>query len=206
LTPEKSVIDLNYECKNPILENISMIKLKTLPDRWRSVLERITPKLIDCRAVIAGGAVRDLLLGAESRVKDLDIFVLGPDEKTLQSLTESFGEPACQRHVDDSPETYADGPVWRWPELRLTYDAPLVDLVAMGWVSGVVQLLDGFDITLVQVAHDGVRYTIHDNFVKAVKHRTIRVIDNSSPDNARARAARMAQKYPGFTIDASVLQ
>jgi hypothetical protein len=76
----------------------------------------------------------------------------------------------------------------------------------MGGVSGVVQLLDGFDITLVQVAHDGVRYTIHDNFVKAAERRTIRVIDNSWPDNARARAERMAQKFSGFTVDLSVLQ
>ena len=44
-------------------------------------------KLIDCRAVIAGGAIRDLLLGADSRVKDLDIFVLGPGESTIQNLT-----------------------------------------------------------------------------------------------------------------------
>ena len=165
-----------------------------------------TDKLIDCRAVIAGGAIRDLLLGAENRVKDLDIFILGPAENTIQNLTGVFGEPPCRRYVDDSPETYAGGPVWRWPELRLTYGAPVVDLVAMGAISGVVQLLDGFDITLVQVAHDGVRYTIHDNFVKAAEHQTIRVIDDSWPDNARARAERMAQKFPEFTVDLSVLQ
>src|SRR5215813_6323235 len=35
-------------------EKISMVILKTLPDSWRSVLERIAAKLIDCRAVIAG--------------------------------------------------------------------------------------------------------------------------------------------------------
>jgi hypothetical protein len=139
-------------------------------------------------------------------VKDLDIFVLGPGESTIQNLTETFGEPSCRRCVDDAPETYADGPVWRWPELRLTYGAPLVDLVAMGGVSGLVQLLDGFDITLVQVAHDGVRYTIHDNFVKAIQCRTIRVIDDSWPENARARAARMAEKFPEFTVDLSVPQ
>ena len=183
-----------------------MIMLKTLPHSWGSVLERVTAKLIDCHAVIAGGAIRDLLLGAESRAKDLDIFVLGPGENTIQNLTETFGEPPCRRYVDDSPETYADGPVWRWPELRLTYAAPSVDLVAMGGISGVVQLLDGFDITLVQVAHDGVRYTIHDNFAKAAERRTISVVDNSWPDNARARAARMAQKFPGFTVDLSALQ
>jgi len=76
----------------------------------------------------------------------------------------------------------------------------------MAGVTDVVQLLDGFDIDLVQVAHDGVRYTIHDNFVKAAERRTIRVIDNSWPENARARAERMAQKFSGFTADLSVLQ
>ena len=43
----------------------------------------------------------------------------------------------------------------------------------MGWVSGVVQLLDGFDIGLVQAAHDGVRYTIHNNFVEVIDNRTM---------------------------------
>jgi len=183
-----------------------MIIVRPLPHPWGSVLKRITERLVECRAVIAGGAIRDLLLGAEGRVKDLDIFVLGPGESTIQNLTETFGEPPCRRYVDDAPDTYADGPVWRWPELRLTYGAPLVDLVAMGGVSGVPQLLDGFDITLVQVAHDGVHYTIHDNFVTSVERRTIRVIDDSWPDNARARAERMAQKFPEFTVDLSVLQ
>jgi hypothetical protein len=56
------------------------------------------------------------------------------------------------------------------------------------------------------VAHDGVRYTIHDNFAKAAERRTISVIDDSWPDNARARVARMAQKFPKFTVDLSVLQ
>ena len=69
-----------------------------------------------------------------------------------------------------------------------------------------VRLLDGFDITLVQVAHDGVRYTIHDSFVKTIERRIIRVIDPSWPDNARARAERMARKFSGFTVDLSVLQ
>jgi hypothetical protein len=185
---------------------ITQLALRALPLSWGSVLDRVTEKLTDCRAVIAGGAIRDLLLGAASGVKDLDIFVLGPSEITIQNLTESFGEPPCRRYVNDSCETCTDDPVWRWPELRLTYDAPVIDLVAMGGVSGVPQLLDGFDITLVQVAHDGVRYTIHDNFVKAIECRTIRVIDDSWPDNARARAERMAQKFPEFTVDLSVLQ
>src|SRR5262249_45390666 len=140
------------------------------------------------------------------RVKDLDIFVLAPGRNTIQNLTDIYGEPPCRRYVDNSTGTYARGPVWRWPELRLTYNAPLVDLVAMGGVSGVVLLLDGFDITLVQVAHDGIHFTIHDNFVKAAEGRTIRVIDDSWPDNARARAERMAQKFSGFTVDLSVLQ
>jgi hypothetical protein len=169
------------------------------------MLWRITDELTDCRAVIAGGAIRDLLLGAESSVKDLDIFVLVPSANTLKNLIKSFGKPPCLRHLGDSRGAYADDPVWRWPELRLSYDAPLVDLVAMGRVSDVVQLLDKFDIGLVQAAHDGLRYVIHDNFVRGVDRQTIRVINDFWPDNARARASRMAQKFPGFTVDASVL-
>ena len=185
---------------------IIQLALRSLPHSWGSILERVTEKLTDCRAVIAGGAIRDLLLGAEAVVKDLDIFVLGPGDKALQNLIESFGEPPGRRGVDDSPETYADGPVWRWPELRLTYDAPLIDLVAMGGVSSVAQLLDNFDIGLVQAAHDGARYVIHDNFVEGIDRRIIRVINDSLPDNARGRAVRMAQKFPEFTVDLSVFQ
>jgi len=86
-----------------------MIMLRSLPHRWASMLERISKKLVDCRPVIGGGAIRDLLLGAESRVKDLDIFVLGSNESTIQNLTETFGEPPCRRYVDDSPETMRAG-------------------------------------------------------------------------------------------------
>src|ERR1700751_2437779 len=159
---------------NQLLEKHLDDYIETITTSLGICIGTYTEKLIDCRVVMAGGAIRDLLLGAESRVKDLDIFILGPGESTIQKLTETFGEPPCRRYVAESPETYADGPVWRWPELRLTYDAPLIDLVAMGGISDVVQLLDGFDITLVQVAHDGVRYTIHDNFVKAAERRLIR--------------------------------
>ena len=72
---------------------VTQLALRSLPHSWRPVLECVTEKLIDCRAVIAGGAIRDLLLGAESIVKDLDIFVLGPGESTIQNLSETFGEP-----------------------------------------------------------------------------------------------------------------
>jgi hypothetical protein len=183
-----------------------MITLRPLQHSWASILRQIADKLTDCSAVIAVVRFEICCFRAESVVKDLDVFVLGPGEETLEKLTEAFGAPPCSRYAYDARESYADGPVWRWPELRLTYDAPLVDLIGMGGVSGVVQLLDNFDIGLVQVAHDGVRYTIHDNFVKAIDHRTIRVVDGSWPDNARARAERMAQKFPEFTVDLSVLQ
>src|SRR5947209_6739611 len=131
-----------------------MIVLRPLPHAWGSMLWRITDKLTDCRAVIAGGAIRDLLLGAVSSVRDLDIVVLGPSGSTVQNLTESFGKPPCWRHLDESRGAYGNGPVWRWPELRLSYEAPLIDLVAMAEVPDVAQLLDKFDIGLVQAAHD----------------------------------------------------
>jgi hypothetical protein len=177
-------------------KKLPYIPLKQLPHSWRSVLERINNQIIDCRAVIAGGAIRDLLLGAENSVKDLDIFVLGAGQNTIKNLTASFGEPPIKipTHTE-----------FRWPELRLGNDAPLVDLAVMGRTSNVVQLLNRFDIGSVQVAHDGTQYRIHDNFVEDVKHRKIRVIKDSMPDNARERAARMAIKFPQFSMDLSLL-
>jgi hypothetical protein len=90
-----------------------------------------------------------------------------------------------------------------WTGQPLAY--PAVQKSGAAAVSSVAQLPDNFDIGLVQAAHDGARYVIHDNFVEGIDRRTIRVINDSWPANARARAARIAQKFPEFTVDLSVL-
>jgi hypothetical protein len=53
--------------------------------------------------VIAGGAIRDLLL-AEEPVKDLDIFVLDPSVRDLGSLTSAYGEPPYRPYFVDDDE------------------------------------------------------------------------------------------------------
>jgi hypothetical protein len=58
-----------------------MINMKALPPSWAALLSRVKIRL-DCSAVIAGGAIRDLLL-AEEPVKDLGIFVLDPSVRDL---------------------------------------------------------------------------------------------------------------------------
>jgi hypothetical protein len=66
-----------------------MINMKALPPSWAALLSRIKVRL-DCSAVIARGAIRDLLL-AEEPVKDLDIFVLDPSVRDLGKLTSAYG-------------------------------------------------------------------------------------------------------------------
>jgi hypothetical protein len=79
-----------------------MINMKALPPSWAALLSRVKIRL-DCSAVTAGGAIRDLLL-AEEPVKDLDIFVLGPSVRDLGKLTSACGEPPYTPYFIDDGE------------------------------------------------------------------------------------------------------
>jgi hypothetical protein len=78
-----------------------MINMKALPSSW-ALLSRVKTRL-DCSAVIAGGAIRDLLL-AEGPVKDLDTFVLDPSVRNLGKLTSAYGEAAHDERSSASLE------------------------------------------------------------------------------------------------------
>ena len=54
---------------------------KEVPWAWTEVLR--TVQSVHPEAILAGGALRDLILGGE--VKDLDIFI-GPDQTNLQEV------------------------------------------------------------------------------------------------------------------------
>jgi hypothetical protein len=79
-----------------------MINMKALPPSWAALLSRIKIRL-DCSAVIARGAIRDLLL-AEEPVKDLDIFVLDPSVRDLGKLTSAYGKPPYRPYFVDDDE------------------------------------------------------------------------------------------------------
>jgi hypothetical protein len=193
-----------------------MIRLRTLPDIWQATLFEIHNIIPDYELVIAGGAIRDLLLNTQP-VKDLDIFVLGADEVVAQKLTLAFHTVPDARYMEGIHSgrlkyaatergPYSADPVWRWPAVKpLGATGPTVDLVAMAEVPNVNKLLSGFDLNLVQVAHDGRQFIIHDNFVEGVEQRTIRVLDDGYPENSRARVARLSKKLPDFAIDLSIL-
>ena len=79
-----------------------MINMKALPPSWAAPLSRVKIRL-DGSAVIAGGAIRDLLL-AEEPVKDLDIFELDPSVGDLGKLTSAYDEAARDERSSASLE------------------------------------------------------------------------------------------------------
>jgi hypothetical protein len=192
------------------------IRLRPLPSDWQNVLFEIYHLLPQYKFVIAGGAIRDLLLNTQP-IKDLDIFVLGADEEAVKRISTEFDEHLDTEYgrrirsgelkrssTEDGP--YSRGNVWRWPALQPFGDkGPVVDLVAMADVPDVSTLLRGFDINLTQVAHNGNHFTIHENFIEGVEQRVIRVLDAGYPENSRQRVARMQQKLAGFTTDLTIL-
>jgi hypothetical protein len=91
-----------------------MINMEALPPRWVALLSRVKIRL-DCSAVIARGAIRDLLL-AEEPVKDLDIFVLDPSVRDLGKLTSAYGEAVHDERSSASLEQ-ARGPTERFADL-----------------------------------------------------------------------------------------
>jgi hypothetical protein len=79
-----------------------MINMKALPPSWAALLSRVKIRL-DCSAVIAGDAIRNLLL-AEEPVKDLDIFELDPSVRDFGKLISANGEAARDERSSASHE------------------------------------------------------------------------------------------------------
>jgi hypothetical protein len=117
-----------------------------IPPEWED-LRREVANQAGRHAFIAGGAIRDHLLGLP--VKDLDIFVLGMSAKAAKEI---FGAEMIEyAGVAEAKHTYR------------TVDGLVVDLVFSRF-DNAHEVLDHFDLGICRVGWDGWDYIVTDDF------------------------------------------
>lgn len=148
-------------------------------------------------AVIAGGAVRDVLLGRP--VKDIDVWYSDDSHVDWVEVSRCF--PTWKRLLHDDAAAYiSGGEVQAVIDLDSFSGGKPVQLIRT-WQSG-RSVLDRFDIGLCQVGYDGRVFHTAD-FLRDVERETITILRSPKGGNVTAHMSnhldRVQAKYPTFT-------
>ena len=120
--------------------------LKPIPLEWETLRRKVASQA-GRHAIIAGGAIRDHILGLP--VKDIDIFVLG---MRAQAAKQIFGADIIEyAGVEEAKHQYR------------TPDGLKVDLIFSRY-DNVQEVLEYFDLGICRVAWDGWDYVVTDDF------------------------------------------
>lgn len=182
-----------------------------IPQEWQDVLKQV--QAVFPSAIIAGGALRDLMHGKP--IKDVDIFVpihldyVGSLEAAYERVWDMFSgeniilDEASQYGVttleDKDRDLYAifklirrmygpviDGQCYAYDLVLCTPDAARIET---------------FDINLCQITYDGKHVRITGAYATGYLTRTLRVMNVNRTDRNAARMQRMCIKYPDFTVE-----
>ena len=120
--------------------------LKPIPPEWESLRRKVASEA-ERHAIIAGGAIRDHILGLP--VKDIDIFVFG---MRAQAAKQIFGADIIEyAGVEEAKHQYR------------TRDGLTVGLIFSRY-DNVHEVLEHFDLGICRVAWDGWDYVVTDDF------------------------------------------
>jgi Poly A polymerase head domain len=120
--------------------------LKPIPPEWENLRRKVASQA-GRHAIIAGGAIRDHILGLP--VKDIDIFVLGMSAEAAKQI---FGAEIIEyAGVEEAKHQYR------------TPDGLTVDLI-FSRHDNVHEVLEQFDLGICRVAWDGWDYVVTDDF------------------------------------------
>jgi hypothetical protein len=120
--------------------------LKPIPLEWETLRRKVASQA-GRHAIIAGGAIRDHILGLPA--KDIDIFVLG---MSAQAAKQIFGADIIEyAGVEEAKHQYR------------TADGLTVDLIFSRY-DNVHEVLEHFDLGICRVAWDGWDYVVTDDF------------------------------------------
>lgn len=169
---------------------------------------------LDCRAFLAGGAVRDQAHGRF--IKDYDIFVPAAalDAVDFASLAPALGPGWAFDHF--VPDEYFKGnmaeecgPIAMFVHEDLfSFDkdyVPPIQLIGLktrgGQEWGCEAVLNRIDIGLCRALMDdkGLLHTAPE-FHSDSRNKTITIVDKRDPERSLKRAQRIQEKYPEFTI------
>lgn len=165
-------------------------KMKNGPELWNAVLDAV--KTVYPQAIIAGGAVRDYLLGFEP--KDVDVFVVG-------EFAPIEHEAFTQLQVPDNRRSEYEGV--RYVQFVDDYEAfghQIQIVVLLDRQVALENLVETFDLGITRCWYDGQVHTSRE-FVRDYLHDTITILLNDRPERSQLRAERFAERHAGqFTI------
>lgn len=128
-----------------------------IPKAWQDVRDQIENET-GCPVVIAGGCLRDLVLGLEP--KDIDLFIVGLPAARAEAMygatLQNYGQVTTARH------------------LPLEINGLACDLVFLADPSEMAEdIIAGFDYGLCQIAYDGTVLCATKAFWTDVNHKTL---------------------------------
>jgi hypothetical protein len=165
------------------------------PREWLDTLDLIR-KAGGTDAVIAGGAVRDFLLGRP--VKDIDVFLRSRGELEDERIVKAAYPNAGQLSEFDRAEYGIQMPelssVWTNSDPDPFFGSEPVQLIFQNSDVTFTSLFQSFDYGLCRVGFDGSNVILTDDFVKDAFGMTMTLL-HPTPNSA-ARYVRLCQKYP----------
>jgi hypothetical protein len=147
-------------------------------------------------AIVAGGFLRDSLLGAEA--KDIDVFATKLTSDQLAALVVAF--PDAKQEPYAAFLEYANSEVQEVWHLGTVDGLPLQLIEVTG--SPIERAME-HDFGLCQVWHDGVQMWTTCHFVAdaEAKQFVLRQCESQNQfDRSMKRYARLSNKYPGYAL------
>lgn len=175
-----------------------------IPKEWDYVLNLIQKQFP--KAIIAGGALRDLDNGRS--IKDVDIFIPTSISGTVQELYNAVREHYIFADATLSFASYIDGEEQEVPEEH--EDRALDGIVFFEYAGYKFECIvckpafadiSSFDINICQIKYDGSCVIKTEAYERGVRDNYIRIVTQNRQDRNAARLARIAVKYPDWAFD-----
>lgn len=193
-----------------------------VPVEWNTLLKELTDRGLN--AIIAGGAVRDLICG--KKAKDIDIFVwkigsgwdpsvgvgLGwhPSASPSGLRSSGFGHGKWSnltgysgRETSMSTSNISVNYVyeikrakWWWPFSR---KLPL-NLIYCSGVTELYDIIKAFDFGICQAAWDGKQFHFTPAFYHDVDNKCFSMMHSKRFWKSKERYARISKRYPGWEL------
>jgi hypothetical protein len=177
--------------------------LPPLPADWHQILDVVTAFAPGC-AYIAGGSLRDVILGR--REKDIDIFV---DPRWCgDHVLSQFGAVTVVQQADlaaDSDDRCYDDSINRIVELATTRGR-IFQIIERPRLVDPLNMISLFDFGICRCAWTrGEGWIVHPDFLEDLAARVFKVRCDLYVEHTRRRALRFADRFPDWAIDTSYI-
>lgn len=170
-----------------------------VPMVWRNMLSHIQQQ--DSKAILAGGAMRDLWCGKIH--KDLDFFTTRIINVPFDTEWRGgYKEQARRKETSTARDAYkgakyilnVDTMVWHGLDINIIYCAAPCNTL---------DLISSFDFGICQIAYDGKQIITTEAFHHDVSYQMFTMVHGKRYEKSKERFARISQRYQGWTLAVS---